>query len=172
MSGSEPEEARGRALLGPRLFAIGVLLLGALLFTESLGIGQTRGYSPVGPSTFPLVVSLGLVMLGLASIVRLSWRPDPDYARDVHAEESATHWRTVALLGAALLAYALSLGPLGYVIPTGAFFAFVAWVLGSRRVLRDLLIGTAGALVIWFAFTQFLGVRLPTGLLDPILPGG
>ena len=172
MSGSEPEEAPRRALLGPRLFAIGVLLLGALLFVDSFGIGQTRGYSPVGPSTFPLVVSLGLVLLGVASIVRLSWRPDPDYAHDVHAEESATHWPTVALLGAALLAYALLLGPLGYVIATTAFFAFVAWVLGSRRIWRDVLIGAAGALIIWFGFTQLLGVRLPTGLLDPILPGG
>jgi hypothetical protein len=35
--------------------------------------------------------------------------------------------------------------------------------------LRNLAIGVALGVVVFFAFTELLGVRLPDGLLDPLL---
>jgi putative tricarboxylic transport membrane protein len=154
------------------VLALGVFALGAVLLVESLRIGQTRGYSPVGPSIFPLVVSIGLIALGAIFAARLLWRPDPTYAGEVAAEEAASHWPTVGLLLAGMLLYALLLNPLGYPVATAAFFAFAARTLGSGALLRDAALGLGVGLAIWVAFTQVLGVALPPGLLDPVLPGG
>jgi len=65
---------------------------------------------------------------------------------------------------AALLAYALLMGPLGYIVATTLFFVAVARILGSRAPIRDLVAGFAIAVVLFVAFTQFLGVDLPAGL--------
>ncbi len=148
-----------------------LVLLGALLLVQSFQIGQTKGYSPVGPTYFAVAVSLGLIALGGAFLLSLL-RPAGEYARMVAAEEDATHWPTTALVAAALLAYPFLLGPAGYILATALFFPVAAWVLGSSKPVRDGAIGLALGAVIWFGFTQLLGVQLPAGLLDPILPGG
>jgi putative tricarboxylic transport membrane protein len=160
-----------RGLVGPRVLAFAIVALGGVLLVESLRIGQTRGYSPVGPSIFPLAVSIGLITLGAVFAARLLWRPDEGYAREVASEEAASHWPTVGLLLAAMAAYAILLRPLGYPLATAGFFAFAARTLGSSALLRDLVLGLVVGMVIWFGFTQILGVALPAGLLDPILPG-
>jgi putative tricarboxylic transport membrane protein len=66
--------------------------------------------------------------------------------------------------------YALVLGVLGYVIATGLMIPSGARILGSRRLVRDAAIGFALAIVVYVAFTNFLGVRLPAGVLEPVLP--
>jgi putative tricarboxylic transport membrane protein len=172
-SGSQRSaDATVGGLLGPRVLALGITALGAVLLVESLRIGQTRGYSPVGPSIFPLAVSIGLIALGATFAAQLFWRPVASYAREVADQEAASHWPTVGLLLAGMLVYALLLGTLGYPLATACFFAFAARTLGSRALLRDLALGLAVGVVIWLGFTQVLGVALPAGLLDPILPGG
>ena len=47
---------------------------------------------------------------------------------------------------------------------TTLFFLPVARLLGSRMPLRDLLVGFGIGVVLFVAFTQFLGVDLPGGL--------
>jgi putative tricarboxylic transport membrane protein len=58
---------------------------------------------------------------------------------------------------------------LGYVVATGLFLPAAAWTLGSRSWLRDLVIGFVLAIGIYIGFTQFLGVRLPAGVLGLVL---
>ncbi len=147
-----------------------LVLLGALLLAQSFQIGQTKGYSPVGPTYFAVTVSFGLIALGGAFLLSLL-RPTEEYARMVAREEEATHWPTTALVAAALVVYPFLLGTLGYILATALFFPLGARVLGSSRLIRDALIGLAVGAVIWFGFTQLLGVHLPGGLLDPVLPG-
>ena len=55
---------------------------------------------------------------------------------------------------------------LGYVLATGLFLPATARILGSRSPIRDTVAGFAIAIVIYIGFTQFLGVRLPAGILD------
>ena len=173
--GPAPDQRPGalaaRPLLGPGLFALAVAALGSVLLVESFSIGRTRGYSPVGPSIFPFAVSIGLIALGVIWDAQLLWRPDPAYRDAVASEEAATHWLTVGMLVAGIVVYAFLLRFLGYPLATAALFAYAARTLGSTRPLRDVVLGLAAGLVVWFAFTQALGVALPAGLLDPLLPG-
>ena len=55
---------------------------------------------------------------------------------------------------------------------TALLFPAKAYVLGSRgrrKVLRNLAIGVALGVLVFFSFTELLGVRLPDGVLDPLL---
>ena len=159
----------GASLLGPRVVAGVLIALGVLIFYETLQVRSPQGFSPVGPRFVPLVVSLALAALGLALLVRTTLRPDRALAVRCGEQEAAAHWPTCGLIGAVLIGYAVALAPLGYLVATAVFVPLAARVLGSGHPVRDILTGTALAVVIYFGFTEFLGVRLPAGILDPIL---
>jgi len=153
----------GRA--GLRAIAAGVVLLAAVALYGSLRIPEGTGYVAVGPRAFPLVVSAGLLLVGVVLLLRVTLLPDRDLLERAAEESAATRWRAPALLALGLLLYALALGPLGYVAATALFFAAAAWTLGAPRPLRPLLIGAVLATVVYLAFTRGLGVRLPAGPL-------
>lgn len=172
---SEDSRARGatrRGLLGPLAFAVAVLALGVVILFGTFGLSAGGGYSPVGPGFFPLVVAGGLLLFGLVFLVRTTLRPDAYLGEKASAESAATHWPTVGLLLVVLIAYAFALDPLGYVFATALFFPAAAYVLGhrlARGVVRNLVIGLVVGALIYFGFTEVLGVQLPDGLLDPFL---
>jgi putative tricarboxylic transport membrane protein len=171
-----PGATVGRALLGPRIVAGVLVVVAVLLIISAIGIASGGGYSVVGPATIPLAVAIGLLVLSVAFAARTTVLPDTDLAASAADEERATHWPTAGLTLALLVVYGLALdgfalGPidvpgLGYVLATGLFLPAVARVLGSRSPLRDAVIGFAVAIVLYVGFTQYLGVRLPPGLLD------
>jgi putative tricarboxylic transport membrane protein len=160
----------GRGLLEARLAGVAVVGLGLLALYGATQVGTGAGYVAVSPSSMPGFIGVGLVVLGALLLLRATVRPDLDLARRVAAEAAQTDWATTLLTLVALIVYALSLGPLGYVLATVWFIPVVARILGSRQPGRDLVVGIVLAIVVYVAFTQFLGVRLPAGLLEPLLP--
>jgi putative tricarboxylic transport membrane protein len=163
-------EQKRRHWLGPRLAALVVLGIGVVALSQAFAIRESAGYSVVGPRFFPIVVAVGLVLWGVAFLIRTtSLAPDDDLAEQAAAEEAATHWATVLTIMALLVIYVYALAPLGYALATALFFPVVARIMGSRNLLRDLLTGILLGLVIYIVFTRFLGVRLPAGLLAGIL---
>jgi putative tricarboxylic transport membrane protein len=158
------------SLLGPRLAALAVIGLGGVVLLGTTWIAQAGGYSAVGPTAFPLAVGIALVALGGLFLVRTTLRPDSGLAERVAAEERATHWPTPILLGATLIGYAVALGTLGYILATAVFVPLGARIMASDHLRRDVIVGIALAIIVYVGFTQVLGVRLPAGLLEPILP--
>ena len=173
-----PRRSRG-ALLGPRIVAVVLLAFAALLVVSALGVARGGGYQLIGPATFPLVAAIGLAVLAAILVLRTTLVADTDLAELAAEEERATHWPTVGLIGLVLVAYAIALdgvevGPievpgLGYVIATGLFLPIAARILGSRSPVRDLVAGFGIGIVVYVGFTQFLGVRLPAGILGLVL---
>lgn len=162
-------------LLGPRIVAGALVVGGGVLVYHALQVGRTAGYTVVGPSSAPIFVSAVLIGLGLLLAIRTTVSRDDDLAAHVAEEERATDWPTVGWLLLTLVVYAIALngaelGPvevpaLGYVVATGALLPVVARVLGSESPLRDLVVGFGLAIAVYIGFTQFLGVRLPAGVL-------
>lgn len=171
--------ADGGGLLGPRLIAVALLALAALLIVSAIGIAAGGGYTVIGPATIPVVVAVGLLVLSAIFALRTTVMPDTELAELAAEEERATHWPTVGLTALALVGYALvldgfGLGPvdvpgLGYIVATGFFLPLTARILGSRSPIRDVIVGFGIAIGIYFGFTEFLGVRLPAGILGPLL---
>jgi putative tricarboxylic transport membrane protein len=174
-----PADDVGRALLGPRVAAGALVALGALLIVSALGIARGGGYQLIGPATFPLATAIGLLVLSAIFVVRTTLKPDRALAEHTIDEERATYWPTVGLVMVALVVYALTLDGfevagidvpgLGYIAATGIFLPVAARILGSRQPIRDVILGFVLAAVIYFSFTEVLGVRLPAGLLGVIL---
>jgi len=71
---------------------------------------------------------------------------------------------TPALLVAVLIGYLLVFDLLGYILATALAFVASAWVLGSRKLVRDVIIGVVLAIGIYYAFTELLSIRLPAGV--------
>lgn len=178
-----PEQRGPRAprtgVLGPRIVAGVLLVLAAILIVSALGIRRGGGFSVIGPGTLPLIAAVGLLVLGAIFAMRTTLLPDVDLIERSASEERATHWITVGLSLLVLLVYALALNGfrlgtlavpgLGYVVATGLFVPAEARVLGSRSPIRDVIVGFALAIAIYVGFTRLLGVRLPAGVLGPLL---
>ena len=52
---------------------------------------------------------------------------------------------------------------LGYALATTIFFWLAAWLLGSERPGRDVLVGVVLGVATSYAFSHLLNVQLPTG---------
>ncbi len=166
-----PNGARGPgpSLLGPRIAAVAVVALGALVLYESFQVPRGGGYVAVGPRFFPLLVAIGLLVFGALLLLRTTVLADRVLAERTQEEEAAAHWPTVGLIAVLLVLYAFALGALGYVAATALFFPLAARGLGSHRIVRDFVVGVVLALVVYEGFTRYLGVRLPAGILAPLL---
>jgi putative tricarboxylic transport membrane protein len=149
---------------GPRIAGLALLALGVAALVVTIRIPSAReGWAVSGPRFVPLVASAMLIVLSLAFLLRTVVRPDVELARFAAAEAAQTHWPTPGLVMAGLLGYVALLMPLGYALATAVFFTATARVLGSRRLVRDGVSGVVLGIVVGYAFTRWLGVRLPVG---------
>jgi putative tricarboxylic transport membrane protein len=164
MSAPAGGEAPRRAWAGPRLWGLALLGIAAAVLVATTTIRSPEGWSASGPRFVPLLVGAALLVLSLLFLARTTVRPDTELGERAAREAEITEQRTPAALVVVLLAYVLLLQPLGYVVATTLFLPAVARLLGSRQLLRDALIGVGLGLVLFVAFTEFLGVDLPAGL--------
>ena len=139
----------------------GVLLaMGVIAVIAVTAIPSSRyGWSITGPRFAPLLAAGALVLLAAAFLLRR----DPALERHVDAEMGETHWPTPALLLGLLIAYVLLLGPLGYALATTIFVWIAAWLLGSDKPVRDVIVGLGLGVIAGFVFGEWLNVQLPTG---------
>jgi putative tricarboxylic transport membrane protein len=142
-----------------RIVSLGFLLTAVVVLAQAFAIPQGEGYQAVGPGAFPLLVGGGLAVVAVLGVVQ-AFRTG---ASGEAGEE--THWPSVFMLLGALAGYALLLVPAGYWQATTVFFVVVARVLGSRRLVRDVLVGLVLALATYFLFDRLLGITLPPGLI-------
>jgi putative tricarboxylic transport membrane protein len=149
---------------GPRAMGLALLAMGVAALAATTQINSARdGWSVSGPRFVPLVASVAVIVLALAFLLRTVWRPDLELARFAAAESRQTHWPTPGAIMASLLGYVALLTPFGYALATAVFVTVAARVLGSRRTGRDVVVGVLLGVVTSYAFTRWLGVRLPVG---------
>ena len=131
-----------------------VLAVGASRFPAEMGFVIMSAY------VYPYAVALFLGAVGLL----LSYQALTGGLRNLAADSDQTEpggklgaaWVTGGLLGVALL-----IELIGFVLAAGLLFACAARGFGSRRPLRDLAIGIALTLPIYWLFNAGLGVSLP-----------
>lgn len=164
---AEPRPSAGR--LGTRIAAAAIVLGAAVVLVDAVRISRAGGFGPQQPGFFPLIVGIGLVLFGLAFLLRTTALPDPVLLEQAAQEHGRTHWRTLWSVIAVLVLYALLLKPLGYVLATATFFVVVARLAGSHQPLRDVVVAVLFSAAVYLGFTELLGVRLPAGVLRPLL---
>ena len=161
-------QEQGRSEYGVALFlgALGILVIvQALLLPESR---IARG--PVGPGAVPIVVGALLVVVAgfLAVDVWRGGRGEPEGGEDIELTGSSD-WKTILMLGAAFVANALLIEPLGWPISGAILFFGAAFALGSRHYIRDVIIAVVLGVGSWYLFVLGLNISLPVGILRGIL---
>jgi putative tricarboxylic transport membrane protein len=130
--------------------AIVFALLGAFILAQALELRMTSLGGGPGPGVLP--AALGALLLGIGARLALTtWRERPEFG---------VLWR-VGVLALALMAYAVLLDPLGYVITTAATMVALLVTFNARRRVLLAALGVAGAVGSYALFNTALHVPLP-----------
>lgn len=166
-AGREEVGSGGRFDVGGVVLALAVVVFGGLVVWQASEIRLTPAYAKVGPRVIPYIVGGGLIVIGL-------WLAGQAVAGKAAAEagdaEDAdptlpTDWRTVGLLAMALLAYLFLIERAGFVLASATLYVGAAAAMGSRRVMRDVVVGVVISVLLYVGFTMGLGLDLPEGVL-------
>ena len=146
---------------------LGVLGVYTILDATTLKVGFA---DPVGPRVFPYVI--GSVMVVLAVLLAVATargdRGEPEEGEDIDLS-ARPDMVTVLKLVAILVFNIATIDFLGWAITGAILFAGCAWALGSRTLLRDILIGVVISVGSWYFFYSGLDIPLSPGILDGIL---
>ena len=166
---NDREEPPISALLAELALALGVVVLGAVIIWQTTEIRLTPINSRVGPRVIPYIIGGGMMITGiwLAIDVLRGHAASPAGGEDSEDADPTlpTDWMTVGILSASLIAYLVLIERAGFVIASTVLFFGAAFGMGSRRYVRDLVIGFALSLAAFVLFTEGLSLRLPEGIL-------
>jgi putative tricarboxylic transport membrane protein len=144
-------------------------LVGLYTIFDARGLNVGFG-DPIGPRVFPYVIGTAMVILAVLLAIATA-RGDVPQAEEGEDVDLTTppDWVTVGKLVAILVLNILLVNVLGWAITGGFVFAGSAWALGSRTLVRDVVVGVVMAVGSWYFFYVALGVPLSPGVLDGIL---
>jgi putative tricarboxylic transport membrane protein len=167
----DPPPSSRQVDFGELALALGAVLFGLLVIWQTTNIRVAPIYSTVGPRVIPYIVGAGLVLTGLwLAFEALTGRTTAGSAESEDVDLSLpTDWRTVGLLALVLIAYLLLIERAGFVIASAVLFVGAAYAMGSRRYVRDTVIGVLLSLGLYVLFSRGLGLDLPAGVLEGIL---
>lgn len=164
-----------------RQTAVASLTLGALMtvgavvvLVDAASLRETN--AAIGPAAVPTVVGLLLGIVGIVMAARAWWdlrRAQPvgtavDEGPHTTPESTAglpSRAQVLRLAGmvGVLVAYALLLPILGYVVCAALLFTGAALLLGAPRPVTVLSYGWTLAAVVFLVFDRLIGLALPTG---------
>jgi putative tricarboxylic transport membrane protein len=148
-----------------------LLAVGAAVLVDSSGLEAGLGRSgPIGPQAIPYAIGGALIAgaLWLGVDVLRGGRGEQEGGEDVDLSHGSD-WRTLAVLFGALLANVLLIERVGWPVSGAVLFFGCAYALGSRRVVRDVVLAFVLSIGSWYLFVLALGIELPVGVLDGIL---
>ncbi len=136
--------------MSDRLFGLIVLIGSVAYFLAAANIPTSFLVDPVGPKLFPRMISAVAGLCALLIVIK----PDEEPEWPV-----AGTWFRLAIALAVLVAYAYTLKPLGFLIPTAVAAGVLSYQIQARVVAAVLTgIGLSGGLFIIFKFA--LGLSL------------
>jgi putative tricarboxylic transport membrane protein len=164
--GTEQKQDRSELGIVALLVVLGVLVI----YNASQLSTNIATTGPVGPKVVPYIVGglLLVVAAMLAVDVLRGGHGEPEGGEDVDLSTGAD-WKTVALLAVAFLSNAVLIERVGWPVSGAIMFFVAAYALGSRHVIRDVILSVALSIGTWYLFVLTLGINLPVGLLDGIL---
>lgn len=136
------------------LGAIG-LILGAAFIWNAAQIETGFIVDPLGPGTFPIIIGSVLTLTSLYILIKPD--PEPEWP-------PAPRWLEIAAAAAVLIAYALTLEQLGFVIATAIAASLLSWRLGSALHWAAVS-GIGISLGMYAVFHLILGLSLAKGPL-------
>jgi len=132
----------------------------AMVHAYSLGL---KGFAGPGPGLMPFLVGLLLLLAGLYLLASsLLKRNERDQTRK--DEQSKINPGKTGLAVGSLIAYALFMESLGYLITTTLLLIALFKGMGTKKWRTVVMVSVLTSLITFFAFT-YLRLRLPMGIL-------
>jgi putative tricarboxylic transport membrane protein len=141
----------------------GVIAISAVLAFGAFRFPPEMGFVILGAHVYPYAVAVFLGIVGLLLCyqavtggLRELAAHDDEAAKALPGGKLGAAWVTAGLVGVAVL-----INLIGFVLAAALLFACSVRGFGSRRPVRDLAIGIALTLPIYWLFNAGLGVSLP-----------
>ena len=150
---------------GGLAISVAVVALALFVFVELPSIPADGGYSAVGPRFAPMLVGIGLLIIGLLLLRQAlagGWRdmpPPPD---------EPLHAPSFGWIAGGLAVQMAIIALVGFTIASTLLFVAVARGFGSRRLAHDAIVGVVLAAAVFLFFTRVLGLSLPASPLGVI----
>jgi putative tricarboxylic transport membrane protein len=125
-----------------------------------MGIGS---FQVPGPGLLPLLA--GGAVGGLSLLLLVTGTLKKEAGGRICELWTGTTWKTVALVSASLVIYALVLTRLGFLIATFVLMTLLFSILGRSRLWIRVAVALVTVLVAYGVFRMWLDVQLPKGLL-------
>ena len=145
---------------------IALVLLGICLaygyaawFTMDANLAPFMRRNPIWPSTFPKVLSVLGIIATLVILLGLE-KEEPKEADIDYRRLGQYNLGQAILLLALMVAYALCLRPLGFLISTSALLILGSFILGERKwhVMLPVALIATGA--VWYLVQEVLGIYM------------
>ena len=154
----------GGPRVGEIVFALLVIAFGVFTLVGAFTIHVPAG-NRVGPTAFPLFVSVLLLAAGTAVLIGV-FRGNlgaPEESEDIDRAAKSTDWLTIGKIVAALLVHLLLIDLIGWSLSATVLFGAVAWALGAKRWWMAVVIGFLLAFTVQIVLGELLGLSLPLG---------
>ena len=117
--------------------------------------------NPIWPSTFPKILSVLAVATSLIILLKIERPVEGNSSSDIDLSELKNYKikEAITLLGL-MVAYALLLRPVGFLLSTISFLSLGGMVLGERKIFILIPITTLATLIIWYLVQGVLGIFL------------
>lgn len=156
---SDSAAAPGRLRSADLWAGLCVTALGVVALVASFDIFVPTGLNDsLGPRTFPIVISLLVMALGVVLSLRSLVR-NGSTAADLGTRS------TLVVMSVALAGYLALFGVLGFLLATVVFLTALFLYLGERRLWFAVVAAALISVAVSAAFTMGLNVALPRGLL-------
>jgi putative tricarboxylic transport membrane protein len=152
--------------LGDALSGLTIVLVGLAIVAYSARFPAMPGQA-IGPAAFPMMIGIGLTLLGVALMVTGTWT---EHGWRVELEEWIHKPRMVmnfALVAASLLFYCFAVDHLGFFITAFIFLTVLFVAFGVTRVWIA-PVALAVTLLIHYGFYSLLRVPLPWGVMETL----
>ncbi|MEU8234362.1 tripartite tricarboxylate transporter TctB family protein [Actinoplanes sp. NPDC048967] len=146
-----PARRTGGVILAGGLVLAGVGLLWSAVSAADGDLGLQS------PRLAPVVIAAAWVVVALAHLMaQLRTREAPP--------EEKPGWWSPAGVVASLVGFAVALEYAGFVVSAAAFVVVVSRVLGSRHLVRDVIVAVLLPTAVYLVFTRLLDIFLPAGV--------
>jgi len=128
----------------------------------------------INPRAYPLVIIIASFALSLLLIAQGAMKMRREKAPAREGEGGATRARTLpkgktawylVMLTAGMLAYALSMEDLGYIVVTPFLTALTMWLFGERKPLKIIFVSVLVSIVLYWIFRSVFRVPLPRSFI-------
>ena len=154
------------------LVAAALIIIGIVILVYTRDIRVIRS-ATVSPRIIPEIVGIAILLVGAWYVVDIVRTPHEitggEDSEDVDID-APTDWRALIIIAIGLTVFALMVRPAGFALAAAAMFFITSYAMNGRRYVLNAIFGLALGIAVFLVFDTWLGVRLPGGWLEPILP--